>query len=402
MAATAGAPTPRELRRVLVALCVTEITSWGVLYYALPVLAPAISRDMSWSTGTVMVAFSCGLVVSALAGVAVGRLLDRYGPRRVMTSGSVLGVVAVVAIALAPNLPYFFAAWAFAGIAQACVLYPPAFAALTKWYGPRRVRALTILSLVAGLASTVFAPVTAFLADRFGWRGAYLVLAVLLVAVTVPVHVACLTPRWPAERVTRHDPGARAHVQSALRTRAFWCLVLAMTVAAFGMYGSTVDLVPLSIARGASTGLAAVTLGLVGAGQLLGRLGYGTLHRVLTPRWRTALVLFVGAVMIGLLAVVPLPALVVAAVCAGAARGTFTLLQATAVSDRWGTAHFGTLNGAFAAPVTAAIAVAPAGCALLAERLGGYPYALSLLAVLVAGGAVTAIGSGVSGSRSAP
>ncbi|HEX6443504.1 MAG TPA: MFS transporter [Streptosporangiales bacterium] len=394
-----AAAAPRELRRVLVALCVTEITSWGIVYYALPVLAPAVSRDMSWSTGTVMVAFSCGLVVSALAGVAVGRLLDRYGPRRVMTSGSVLGVVAVVGIALSPNLPAFFAAWAFAGIAQACLLYPPAFAALTRWYGPHRVRALTILSLAGGLASTVFAPLTAVLSDHFGWRGAYLVLAAVLAVVTVPAHALFLTPAWPAEHVARHDPGAMAHVRGVLRTRAFWCILAAMTVASFGMYGATVDLVPVSVDRGASTGLAAVILGLCGAGQVLGRLGYTTLHRAMSAQWRTAVVLAVGAVMIGLLAVVPLPALVVAAVCAGAARGTSTLLQATAVSDRWGTAHFGTLNGAFTAPITVAIAVAPAGCALLAERLGGYPYALGVLALLVLAGAVAAIGSGVSRSR---
>jgi MFS family permease len=393
------APAPRELRRVLVALCVTEITSWGIVYYTLPVLAPAISRDMSWSTGTVMVAFSCGLVMSALAGVAVGRLLDRYGPRLVMTTGSVLGVVAVVGIALTPNLPTFFAAWAFAGIAQACLLYPPASAALTRWYGARRVRALTILSLAGGLASTVFAPLTAFLADQLGWRGAYFVLAAVLAVVTIPAHALFLTPAWPAEQATHHDPGAMAHVRLVLRTRAFWCIVIAMTVAAFGMYGATVDLVPLSVDRGASTGLAAVILGLCGAGQVLGRLGYTTLHRAMSARWRTAVVLAVGAAMIGLLAVVPLPALVVLAICAGAARGTSTLLQATAVSDRWGTAHFGTVNGAFTAPITVAIAVAPAGCALLAEHLGGYPYALGLLALLILGGAATAIGSGVRTSR---
>jgi predicted MFS family arabinose efflux permease len=392
-------PAQRELRRVLVALCVTEITSWGIVYYALPVLAPAISRQMSWSTGTVMVAFSCGLVMSALAGVPVGRLLDRYGPRRVMTSGSVLGVVAVVGIALTPNLPTFFAAWAFAGIAQACLLYPPAFAALTRWYGPRRVRALTILSLAGGLASTVFAPLTAFLAGHLGWRGAYLVLAAVLAVVTIPAHALFLRPAWPAEQATRHDPGAMAHVRGVMRTRAFWCLVTAMTVAAFGMYGATIDLVPLSVDRGASTGVAAIVLGLCGAGQVLGRLGYASLHRALAARWRTAVVLAVGAGTIGVLALVPLPVLVFAAVCAGAARGTFTLLQATAVSDRWGTAHFGTLNGAFGAPITVAVALAPAGCALLADRLGGYPYALGVLALLILGGAVAAIGSGLPGSR---
>ena len=65
---------------------------------------------------------------------------------------------------------------------MAGMLYPPAFAALTRWGGDRRVRALTTLTLVAGLASTVFAPLAAGLDDWLGWRGAYLVLLVVLVA----------------------------------------------------------------------------------------------------------------------------------------------------------------------------------------------------------------------------
>ena len=59
---------------------------------------------------------------------------------------------------------WFVAAWIAAGVAMGAVLYQPAFAALTRWYGPRHVGALTILTLVAGLASTVFAPLTAALA----------------------------------------------------------------------------------------------------------------------------------------------------------------------------------------------------------------------------------------------
>jgi hypothetical protein len=56
------------LRSALVVLCVTEIVSWGVLYYALPVLAPAIADDTGWSIAAVTAAFSCGLVVSAVGG----------------------------------------------------------------------------------------------------------------------------------------------------------------------------------------------------------------------------------------------------------------------------------------------------------------------------------------------
>jgi len=143
---------------VLVALSVTEVTSWGVLYYAFPVALASITADTGWSATSATAAFSAGLVVSALAGIPIGRLLDRHGPRRVMTAGSVLAVPATVGIALAPTFAWFVAAWLVAGIAMAAVFYQAAFAALTRWYGPRRVRALTALTLVAGLSSTVFAP----------------------------------------------------------------------------------------------------------------------------------------------------------------------------------------------------------------------------------------------------
>ncbi|WP_021591322.1 hypothetical protein [Actinomadura welshii] len=83
-AADTSAAGPGAVSRVpLLALCVTEITSWGVLYYAFPVLASAITRDTGWSTATITAA----LIVAALAGVPVGRALDRYGPRVLMTGG---------------------------------------------------------------------------------------------------------------------------------------------------------------------------------------------------------------------------------------------------------------------------------------------------------------------------
>ena len=158
-------------------LCLTEITSWGVLYYAFPVLSGRISADTGWSATALMAAFSGGLVVSGLLGIAVGRWLDRHGPRWLMSAGSLLGAFSVVGIALAPSLTVFVLAWVVAGVAMSAVLYAPAFAALTRWYGDQRVRALTVLTLVAGLASTVFAPLTAALEAELGWRHTYLVLA---------------------------------------------------------------------------------------------------------------------------------------------------------------------------------------------------------------------------------
>lgn len=78
----------RRLRRALIALCVTVITSWGTLYYSLPAMLVPLSRSTGWPGSVIMGSFSAGLLVSAVAGIVVGRLLDRLGPRPVMTVGS--------------------------------------------------------------------------------------------------------------------------------------------------------------------------------------------------------------------------------------------------------------------------------------------------------------------------
>lgn len=109
-----------------------------------------------------------------------------------MTAGSVLAVVAVLALAAAPTPPVFYAAWALAGIAMAATFHQPAFAAVTRWWGPDRIRALTIVSLAGGLAPTVFAPLTAALAERLDWRATYLVLVAVLAAITIPAHALAL------------------------------------------------------------------------------------------------------------------------------------------------------------------------------------------------------------------
>jgi MFS family permease len=374
-------------RRALVGLCVTQVTSWGVLYYAFPVALAAITADTGWSAPAATAAFSAGLVVSAVAGIPVGRWLDRHGPRRVMTAGSLLAVPATVGIGLAPGYAWFLAAWLVAGAAMSAVFYQAAFAALTRWYGDRRVRALTTLTLVAGLASTLFAPLTSVLVAELGWRGAYLVLAGVLAVVTVPLHALTLTAPWPR---TGRQEVHRGRMPPEARSREFLALSAALTLTALGLYATSLTLIPLLTGRGFSPALAATTFGLLGAGQLLGRVVYGPLSARTSPTGRTVALVGASALALGVLAVLtgPPAALVAAAVVLGAVRGACTLLQATAVADRWGTAHYGTLSGLFAAPITAATALAPWAGTALAEAVGSYATAAAVLAALV----LTAVG----------
>ncbi|MGA5169203.1 MULTISPECIES: MFS transporter [Streptomyces] len=391
-------------RAVLPALCVTQITGWGIVYCAFPVLLSRITADTGWSAGTVTAAFSTALLVSAAAGIPVGRVLDRRGPRAVMTGGSVLAVLALLTVAAAPGPVVFLAGWTAAGVAMAATFYHPAFAAVTRWWGPDRVRALTVVTLAGGLASTVFAPLTAALAEHLSWRATYAVLAAVLAVVTVPIHALALRAPWPPAPTPAPDPGGRpgARTPRTARSRPFLLLAAALTLSGFAMYAVVIGLVPLLTERGADTTTAAWALGLGGAGQTLGRTLYATLARRTGPTVRTALLMAAGGVTTAALALVPGPVavLVLLAVLAGVVRGNLTLLQATAVSDRWGTADYGRLSALLTAPATVAAALAPwAGAALAGGPLGGYDGLFAALAACSAAAVLLAL---VSGRRPPP
>ncbi|WP_407560553.1 MFS transporter [Streptomyces sp. 184] len=383
-----GTETRPRPRAVLPALCATQITSWGIVYYAFPVLNPAITADTGWSPTATTAAFSAALLVSALAGIPLGRVLDRRGPRAVMTTGSALGVVALLAVAAAPNRAAFTAAWLLAGTAMAATFYQPAFAAVTRWWGEDRVRALTVVTLAGGLSSTAFAPLTAALAGHLSWRATYGVLAAVLALVTVPAHALALRAPWPPAPPppVHRTEGSR----SLARTRPFLTLAAALMLNSFAMFAVVIALVALLTARGADPTAAAWALGLGGAGQTLGRTLYAVLARHTGVTARTFLLMATGGATTAALGLVPgpYPLLVALAVAAGMVRGNVTLLQATAVTERWGTTHYGRLTALLAAPATTASALAPFAVTALATPLGGYPHVFLLLAACSAAAAL--------------
>ncbi|WP_306370710.1 MFS transporter [Nocardiopsis sp. CC223A] len=377
-------------RRGLWVLCITVTTCYGVLFYAFPVLASSITADTGWPLASVTAWFSGSQVVAGLAGILVGRRVQAQGPRPVMTAAALVAAPSVAVIAVSPDPWVFGVSWLLAGAAMAGLFYPPAFAALTHWYRVGRVRALTALTLVAGLASTVFAPLTALLEGLWGWRGAYLALAAVLLVVVVPLHAFGLPRTWTPGG--GEHSGDRGDVRAVVRSRAFWALTAALALGSFTVFAVVVNLVPLLEGRGFGTAEAAWALGVGGVGQVLGRLVYAPLERWTGPVRRAAAVLGACAVTTVLLALVPgplLPVLVIA-VSAGMARGVLTLLQATAVTDRWGPGHYAVLNGIMHTPLMLAVAVAPWAGAALAAPLGGYPAAFTALGALAAVGALIA------------
>jgi MFS family permease len=356
------------------ALSVGQLVGWGILYYAPIVAAPAIAQDTGWTLPLTMAAISAGLVVSALSGILVGRLIDRWSPRAVMSWGPVVGTAGLVGAAYAQNLLWFFAAWLVVGIAQSAMLYQAAFAVVTRRYGAKRYGPLTILTLAGGLSSTVFAPATAALLGIWGWRASLVILAGVLLVVTLPLHWLTVEKGWAAPEAKRDDAPIKHNVSTVIRTSRFWMLTVAMALLTACLYSVTLAVIPLFMEKGASYSVAAVALGLVGAGQVVGRLlffvsPHGTRHWV-----PIALVAAASAVLLAAVALLPGPLwlLIVLAVATGAVRGSHTLIQASAVADRWGTQNYGAINGVFGAPITILMALAPALGPLIATGLGSY------------------------------
>jgi MFS family permease len=370
---------------------VIELMSWGALYYAVPVLYGPIGRDTGWSQVVLTLMYSCALIVAALLGPLVGAIIDSHGPRKLVIGGALIGAFGLVLMGLAPSPAVFAVGILTIGVAQSATLYPPVFAALTIWFGPRRNTALTIVSLFGGASSAVFAPVFATLSDEVGWRLTLMIVATVFAAVTSATAWFGLRARWPSVQRAHPVDGA-APLKDITGSARFRRLQLSMLLTGLGLYAVTLNLVALVQEQGHPYAFAALVFGLVGAGQVAGRLLYLPLARWGSPRGQTVFQVASAAAAIALLGFADTTtAIVVAAVVAGMVRGAHTLVTTTGVADRWGAAQFGALSGRFNRPVALGIAVAPFAGAGAAHLSGGYATATLAMACVTALALVPAI-----------
>jgi len=373
----------RRAWSVVAALAVTETVSWGVLYYGFTAFLRPVSDELGWSRGAMSAAFSVALLVQGAAGVVVGRWLDRHSPRLLMTSGSVAATLGVVAWSRVEQLWAFVVLWALLGAVMSTILYEPAFTVVTKWFRAGRRRALTAVTLVAGLASTIFLPLENWLIETYGWRNALLVLAALLGGVTIPLHALVLRSpaepsavpsavATPAVAAGPNEP-VDTDVRAALRSARFWFLAGAFVGASFVTSALAVHQVALLTDAGHPAAFAAGATGALGAMQLPGRLLFAPLER-LSSRRVTTVVVF-GALTVGvaiLAASTSAAAVWTFVVVYGMGRGMSTLLRATLVADLFGATHYGAIGGVLSACTTAATAAGPLVAGLLFDLSGNY------------------------------
>jgi predicted MFS family arabinose efflux permease len=385
----AGAPLRTRPWGIVAALSVTETVSWGVLYYAFAVFLIPMQSDLGFSTAELTGAFSLALLVSGVAGLAVGRHLDRHSPRGLMTLGSVVAGALVLAWSQVDGLVGLYAVWIAIGLVMAAVLYEPAFTVLAKQFHEpeQRRRAMTAMTLVAALASFIFMPLAQALIEAHGWRDALVVLAVVLAAVTVPVHALALRPATPLAR--GHETRSVA-ARDALRASPFWLLCAAFFLASITSVAVAVHAIPFLIAHGHSPTFAAFAVGLIGVSQIPGRLLFAPIAARLSPAPAMASVFVLMTIGVALIVSAGgTRAVAVGLVVLGMGNGMATLARAIAIAELYGAGSYGTIASVAAALTTASRATAPVAAALYAGLLG-YPALLWTLAALTATGALLA------------
>jgi len=368
-------------RRLVGALAVTQTVGYGVLYYAFGVILGPMSLDLRISNATSAGALTVAVLVTGLLSIPVGRWLDARGGHALMTTGSVLGAVAVLGWSQVQTAGQLYAVFALIGVASAMVLYEPAFAVVVAVTDPaRRARALLGITLVAGFASSIFIPLTGQLVARLDWRATLIVLAIGLAVITVPLHGLALrhpTPR--ADRVDRHRRTSPARV---VRDPAFWLLAATFVFHGAALAVIAVHLVLYLISLGHPAALAATLAGLLGLLSVTGRV-----VTTLSTRW-LPMVTIAGVIFVGQGAATSLlPILgrhvagaIACLVLFGLGFGVASIATPAILLDRYGAAGYGTIAGTLAAPVLVAKASAPLGGALLASAAGYRP-----LVLLVAG-----------------
>ncbi len=373
--APAGPPWP-----VVWTLSVTQVISWGSMFYAISVLLVPIEHETSWGRDAIIGAFSLSLLCAGLTSLPVGILIDRYGGRAVMGCGSLASAVLFVLLSRVDTLPAFYAIWIGLGFAMSMTLYEPAFAVITASFGTHSRRGITALTLVAGFASTVFWPLTQFMITELGWRNAVLMLALFNFAICLPLH-ALLLPRSARrpESAAHGDGGAAtAATGPALRdivlTRTFLMLAAAFTANMLAFSALSVHLIPLLQERGFSGADAVLLAAVVGPMQVAGRIWEYTAGARLRVTQVTLIALILFPLAIGILYLSGGNwTLVIAFIaCYGVSNGIMTIARGALPAEIYGRERYGAVNGALSAPVLASRAGGPLVASLIWSATGNY------------------------------
>lgn len=375
------------------ALGLSQIIGYGTLYYSFGILAPSMAQDFGWPPEWLFGAFSVALLIGGLAAPLAGRWIDRAGAGRMMSLGSLLAGVALVACAAAPSGTFFVPAVLASGVASALVQYGAAFSLLVQRHHDRAQSSIVYLTLIAGFSSTIFWPLTTWLDAVLTWRQVYLIFAAAHVLLCLPLH-AWLARPVAEDRAQRRDDAGRASgavriadglLAPDLRRKGLVLVAGAFAFESFISSAILVHMLPMLQALG--LGLAGVVVGTVfGPSQVAIRfinIVFGKEMSQVTLALISAALLPAGLAVL-LVSAPSFTGAVLFAIVFGMGSGLYSIVGGTLPLVLFGARGYGTRQGQIISVRLAVGSVAPFAFAVMMDRTG-VEGALAMSAVLGSG-----------------
>lgn len=370
--------------RLITALGIAQICSWGSLYYSFPLIAEAMRAELGWSKPEVFGAATLGMMLAGLAAYPVGAAIDRGRGRLVMGLASAAAGLLLAAWSTVTNIVVFYAILAALGCLQAATLYDAGFAVIARRVGAGNARhGIVTLTLWGGFASTVFIPLVQLLIDGFGWRGALLCLG-LINLLCGALQYSAIDPAKDRSHGHMQEPSpviGRIATARALRRPVFWFLVLAVMSYAAASSALGFHFYPLLIERGLSASGAVTVMAVIGPAQVAGRVLIWRFMPNAPVRTVGSLIVVAFPVATIGFAWAPPDVLVIAVIAAfyGAANGILTIVRGLSVPEMVSREAYGAINGAVVAPMNLMQAIAPLAAAWIWSVSGGYDAVLAVI-----------------------
>lgn len=361
---------------VIAILGTTQTLAWAGSYYIPAILAGRMADDLGVNASTIFVAFSCALLLTAFLGPRVGRAIDQHGGRAVLIASNLVLATGLGVLAMAQGPVMLFLGFGVLGIGMAMGLYDAGFAALARIYGRDARGAITGITLIAGFASTVGWPVTAWMQAEFGWRGACAGWALVMLLLALPLNA--LLPRGTV-RAPEAQPAAPPDAETARRTRrAAWLMAFIFVSGGFSASALAAHLPGLLVAAGATPAAAIAAGALMGPAQVAARVFEFTLLRRAHPLLSARIALTTHPLGAVLLLIFGGPLAAPFVLLHGAGNGIQTIVRGTLPLAIFGAAGYGARQGLVVAPARFMGALAPALFGFVVESYGAHALWLTI------------------------
>jgi len=327
-----------------------------------------MSAEFGWDRATASLPAAVGMLMNGLFQPFVGRIVDRLGPRRVITVSILLLAVSTAAIAATPGIWYLTAVYGvlFAlGISGAGVI--PNTTLVARWFVQQRGRAMGIVNAGGSVGQLLLIPVSMAIFLQTDWRTTYLILGVLLLAIGAPIAALALrndpgdlgllpdgepTPAQPDQDVAAPPPAPRqaplepARWQGAMASAPMWLLIGGFFVCGYTVALVSTHFVAFATDRGIAPSTAATALGLLGGFNIVGSLLAGTVSDRVGRKNPLALIYLLRAAAFVFLLAADTPwMLYLFAAVAGVSWFSTVPLTVALTAEIYGVRHMGTLVG---------------------------------------------------------